>query len=457
MQERNRLSDELRKYGYVFSMKRTVLLLVMAIIGAVGISLFFRLKTWYLLGFILWVIAFLPLFIRNAYKNRYEQQRFSDANVYIEQFLYSFQKSGKIVATLNEVLQLFPGGMMNRTINESLDYIAHAYNDAEPEKNGLKLIEDKYPADQINTIHRFAQMVEKDGGEYDESIIVLLESRRLWANRVYELLKEKRRQRINIIISVITSLLLCSMIYLITLKMNFALANYKITQIVTMAVLMVDYFIFYMADKKLCLDVLVKRDEDDSRYIATYNRINKYDDKKLIDRWGKKTAIKVMTRKIEREYPKWLLEVALLLQSENVAVAIYRSYEGAPTVMKPYLMELIQAIKIEPNSMRPYSDFLKDYQLPEIHSAMKMLYSISEGTGGNATAQIAEMLKQNEKLLDRSEKMKNDDVLAGMYALFLAPQITAGCKLLVDMMVLLVLYLGRMGSQTMFHCTTMFC
>lgn len=125
--------------------------------------------------------------------------------------------------------------------------------------------------------------------------------------------------------------------------------------------------------------------------------------------------------------------------------------------MKPYLMELIQAIKIEPNSMRPYSDFLKEYQLPEIHSAMKMLYSISEGTGGNATAQIAEMLKQNEKLLDRSEKMKNDDVLAGMYALFLAPQITAGCKLLVDMMVLLVLYLGRMGSQTMFHCTTMFC
>lgn len=457
MQERNRLSDELKKYGYVFSVKRTIVLLAVSIVTAIGVALFLRLKGWYLGCFISFVIAFLPLFIRNAYKNRYEQQRFSDANTYIEQFLYSFQKSGKIVTTLGDVGQLFVSGMMHDAIEECLDYIEHAYNDDEPERNGLKIIEDKYPADQIQSIHHFALMVERDGGEYDESVLVLLEARRLWAARVYDLLKEKKTQRINIIISIMVSLFLCSMIYMITLRMNFALANYKITQIVTMLVLMVDYFILYMADKKLCVDVLYKKKEDEKRYLDTYNRINAYDESKFFDRLGKRTAIKSMTRKIEREYPKWLLEVALLLQSENVAVAIFKSCETAPMVLQPYLRELVARIQREPDSMLPYNDFLKDYQLPEVHSAMKMLYSISEGTGGSATSQIAEMLKQNEKLLDKAEKLKNDDVLAGLYALFLAPQITAGCKLMVDMMVLLVLYLGRMGSQTMYQCTAMFC
>ncbi|MBQ2089287.1 MAG: hypothetical protein II472_03585, partial [Lachnospiraceae bacterium] len=69
-------------------------------------------------------------------------------------------------------------------------------------------------------------------------------------------------------------------------------------------------------------------------------------------------------------------------------------------------------------------------------STMKMLYSISEGSGGVASVQIEDIIRRNQIMYDQSEKMKNSDEMAGMYALFLAPQVTAGVKMLVDMFVM---------------------
>ena len=51
--------------------------------------------------------------------------------------------------------------------------------------------------------------------------------------------------------------------------------------------------------------------------------------------------------------------------------------------------------------------------------------------------------EQISAMMDKAQKMKNEDSLAGMYALFLAPQLTGGGKIIVDMLVLMVLYLGQ--------------
>ena len=93
--------------------------------------------------------------------------------------------------------------------------------------------------------------------------------------------------------------------------------------------------------------------------------------------------------------------------------------------------------------MKPYNDFLSDFNLPEVRSAMKMLFSLSEGTGANASDQIQDIIRRNQYMMDRAEKLRMEDTQAGMYALFLAPQLTGGAKLLVDMILLLVCYLGK--------------
>ena len=47
---------------------------------------------------------------------------------------------------------------------------------------------------------------------------------------------------------------------------------------------------------------------------------------------------------------------------------------------------------------------------------------------------------------DKAKRQQNSDSLAGMYALFLAPQVTGGLKLICDMVLLFAVYMGNMSG-----------
>ena len=72
-------------------------------------------------------MVLLPFLVRNAYRNRYYQQKFSDLNVYMEQFLYSFQNTRKVLTTLEDTAELFDEGEMKETIAEARDHILYTY------------------------------------------------------------------------------------------------------------------------------------------------------------------------------------------------------------------------------------------------------------------------------------------------------------------------------------------
>ena len=124
-------------------------------------------------------------------------------------------------------------------------------------------------------------------------------------------------------------------------------------------------------------------------------------------------------------------------------VAIFKSLKDAPLLMKEELGKLILDLKSNPTSMKPYNDFLSDFNMPEVRSAMKMLFSLSEGIGANAADQIEDIIRRNQQMMNKAEKLRMEDTASGMYALFLAPQLTGGCKLIVDMVLLLVCYMGK--------------
>ena len=385
----------------------------------------------------------LPFFVRNALRNRYHQKRFSDLNIYMEQFLYSFQKSGKIVTTLEELSSIFEPGEMKTMIREALDHIRYTFNESNVEANALARIEKAYPYDGLRTIHHFALSSEELGGDYQESIRLLLESRRLFADRVYALQQSQRAKRREIFLSISTSLLLCSMIFMLSSRIGVDVAGNPLAQGVTVAVLIMDLLIFYRADKSLTAGLVESNHRSDEEYVRQYRRIYRYKGRKLTDRIGKYLAKKSVKRELEKQFPNWLMEVSLLLQTENVPVAIQKSYKLAPRILQPALAEFILDIKAQPESIEPYLRFLSEFGIPEVSSSMKMLYSISAGTGGDAKMQIADIIRRNQLLYDKAQKLANEDSLAGMHAMFLAPQLTGGFKLVVDMVLLLVLYLGQ--------------
>lgn len=425
------LWDELKRYGYVFSVKRGILMYGMVVAFAIVCGKFFRLDHMYLFLLCLWCACLFPFFLRNLYRNRYGQRQFVEINSYMEQFLYSFQKSGKILVTLKDVEKLFANGVMHTRIQEAIAYIEDTYDEDYVEKRALAMIEREYPIHHVAMIHRFALQVEEKGGEYGEAIRLMLDARRMWADRSYELLKEKKRKRTQILISVLVSLLLCSVFVYVAERVSLSITGFAVVKVVTLLTLLLDFWILYVADRKLSMESM---DEtyDEKELLRQYEKVKRSEEKKHAE-LGTRIAKKNVSRALQKMFPQWLLEVSLLLQSENVQVAIMESYDEAPVLMKPALRELIQKLQLRPTDMEPYLEFLQEYALPEVQSSMKMLYALSEGTGGNANNQISDIIRRNQLLLEQAQKMKNEDALGGLYALFLAPQLTGGAKMLVDM------------------------
>lgn len=436
------LSDELRRYGYVFSVKRSFGLAFGAMVLMVVLGRFFALTFWPQTVVCLVGLALVPLFIRNAYRNTYEQRKFSDANIYVEQFLYSFQKSGKILESLQDTMQLFEAGDMKNTLTAAIDHMVNTYNEADITANALAIIEEEYQYDSILSMHRFALETERLGGEYGASIQLLLDHRRMWAERLYSIQQKKRKQRREIVLSILTSLGLCGAIYLMAGRVHLDVAHHPVAQWMTAAVMLLDLWIYYRADAKLTSGYEERDRKQEQDLLRQYERLQGYHKHGLINRWGRRIAIRNLTPEIEKAYIRWLMQVSLQLQSENVEVAIFKSYEHAPALIQPALLTFIGQLKKTPGNLAAYQAFLSEFTLPEVRSSMKMLYSLSTGSGGDATVQIADIIQRNQKLRNEYEAMNDNDALAGMYALFLAPQVTGGMKLVVDMVLLLVLYLA---------------
>jgi hypothetical protein len=89
--------------------------------------------------------------------------------------------------------------------------------------------------------------------------------------------------------------------------------------------------------------------------------------------------------------------------------------------------------------------FMQEFQIPEVHAAMSMLFSLSAGSSGRAERQISELIVQNLEMLDAVEKERLHDKSSGMYLLFLAPVVTASMKLVVDMALFMMSFLSGTG------------
>ena len=148
-----------------------------------------------------------------------------------------------------------------------------------------------------------------------------------------------------------------------------------------------------------------------------------------------------LKREIAYAFPNWLLDLVLLLQSENVQVALEKSKEFVPGVLRRELHQLTEKLEMNPESSEPYHEFLKGFAIPEVYSAMGILYSISIGNSGNADKQISELVDKNLELLDATERDMLRRQAGGMQVLFLLPVLTASFKLVADMVVLMLQFM----------------
>lgn len=480
------VSAAIERYGYAYSVKNTILIYVIVTAISVAGGFVFRLGPVEVCMVALCGMASMPKVVINSYKYMYEQKRFSDVNIYIEQVLYSFKKTPKIISALQDAEKIIPkDSPMRQTIEEAVQYILRDYSEENPLEAGLKLIERKYRCQRIRDAHALMLKTEKIGGDYESSANILLSGRAIWEQETCKFQKEcKNRQRmVNIALILVSAVCLFTPLVITKFAPAADIMASRIYKIGTVVMIAVSVRTYIKADGMAAVNWL--RNESaltDAGQRELYRKVRHYDfagekRKSLLyaaiaggfcilllaggkvypalacipavflmarqDKIGYKLAKKRCGEEIEKAFPQWLMEISLLLQvSDNVNAAISKSLEEAPAILADALEEMQAQIMENPESNEPYMNFLKEFGILEVQSAMGMLYSISSGRGGDADMQISEILSKNAALLAQSENRANEGRLAALYWQFLLPSMIGGGKLLVDMTLVTIAFMS---------------
>lgn len=480
------LSAEIEGYHATISIKKTILcyLLYVGICVVLGFLMKMKIPVIAITGAL--GLFFVPILILNNYRNAYEQRRFSDVTQYMEQFLYSFRASGKIGTSLEDVKSLFEeSSPIVECIDKALSILNSPTVEGSATRQALAVIEQEYYCDKLVTIHKFAEKVEETGGEYNQSIDLLLEERSYWVDRTLTLQQAKKKQKKNIVLSILVTIAMCVvMVRLMPTEVD--ITQSMLYQIGAAIMLGIDFIIYTASDKRLSTDWLLQKEMVPEKVtMERYEYVMTYDEKRerikslkylvipaLISIAGYvldvrymylislflvpvmlfqhkinyALAMKGLRKEINLKFSRWLMDIALLLQTTNVQNAIFQSIDTAPVVLVPELKKFREKLQQDPISSEPYLKFMEFFKLTEVQASMKMLYSIDQGAGGDAGEQIAEIIRRNNKMLDKVETDANDDSLAIMYLYFLLPQLSAGAMVLVEMVLYIVMYLPAMSN-----------
>jgi hypothetical protein len=471
------LSLEVSRYGYTFSMKNYWKKYLLACTGILLLGLWYGLKTGYILAVILYALVLSPFIIINTCKNAGEEKDFEDISNYLEQLLYSFKRVPKILTSLEDTAQVFPEGKMHRLVQQSIHRIQSDTTEENIYRAAFLETEKEYCCRRLVQTHDFLIKAEEIGGDFSNALTILLLDRQMWVERVYEMAQQRRNIRRNILISLLLSAGICK-ISMIMLPKEFMALTHPLSQTVTAAYMISGITIWFWGQKKLqaswlredisCEEEVQKEYEYLEHYRAGKNRKNNL--KKVLPVlpflaiciWRKaktmavcflgaavmlwmqpglrhRLARKRIKKEVEKSFPIWLMDLSLLMQTENVHNALEKSVDKAPYVLKKELTRLVEAIERNPDSIEPFLDFMPWMDLPDVQSALRLIYSMwATGDGEDMEKQISVLVERNHHLMDKAERIANEDALAGAGMLVLIPMVTGSVKMMTDMGLLLV-------------------
>ncbi|MEE1028365.1 MAG: hypothetical protein UH211_06745 [Agathobacter sp.] len=413
-------------------------------------------------------------------KQLYQTERFESTSLYIDTLLYAFVKEGKILMAFEDVYNTLEDGILKNTVNKAISHMRMTFDETEILGDSLKYIEEEFDCRRIKNVHEFMLHVEYYGGDIEGPVGLLLEDKSRWEQRIKIAIAERKKMFTDVIMSVIASVLICGIILYLPI-MNVDISTNIVSQILSIVVIVLDDLIILAAQKYLAPDWLVIDSLEDEEIMTKkmLNHIN-YDEKKekklsfilaviptLLtvfciykqNKWGiafsvlgilfmlnqhrigHSLATKNLIKSVKSDFPRWLMDLALLLQSENVQVAIMKSRNHVPGILKMDVEKLVSQLEMDPESADPFHRFLKHLHLPEIHAAMGMLFAISIGNNARADKQINELISRNLEMMDVVDTQRLHDMNSGLYLLFLAPVLTASIKLLTDMAVFLLTFM----------------
>lgn len=465
---------------------RTVLLLLL--LGFIS-GYLMKLEPLYTAMVFLSLVGSLPLLLLSRAKMDNERRRFDDVVNYMEQLIYSFKKNGKIRQSLVDVREVTTGNI-RRIVERMIDSIDFYKGNADIYKHALSIIESEYKCYRMYILHSFLISVEENGGDPSKSLDILLDDVRSWSERTLVYQTNRKKSRNDVTLSLFLAMLSCGiMINLMPAEYVNAITTTVTYQIGTAGVLIACVVLFIVASIMVGASYLDMESDGDSsekaieamEYVSSFNE--RYEKNKKPERimasvffllsigcvflglWfltplflatavlmlfhstiKRNQCVNSILHEVKKMFPTWMRNLVLLLQTDNVHVAIRKSYDDCPAILKPELRRLINNIAADPVSMKPFSSFLKDFDVPTLKLSVNYLYSMANMGSEGGTNQLDYLIEQNSKLSIVEEDIRNDEKLGGFSILVYMPMLLAVVKLCIDLVLLIGQFMGQMGT-----------
>lgn len=143
------------------------------------------------------------------------------------------------------------------------------------------------------------------------------------------------------------------------------------------------------------------------------------------------------------EFPIWLRQLQILLQSNTVAVSLEISTPMAPMMIRSHLQHLITQVKSSPQQIETYTDFLSGYRLMEVTRAMKLLFRYNAVGQSDAVKQLNRMVSTTGKWLRQQRLDSQSSQAAWIQWWGILPLLSVTIVFLVMMMVTITSFMER--------------
>lgn len=413
-----------------------------------SIALVYRLKPIATIICMIGAVFFGLMFQKEEKKRIYYLSKFKSLISYMEQMAYSFKKQPKIVPAISDAQKVCTG-MIKEVLEETLVQIDTG-NEENIYESSLKIIQEEYDCKRIRSLHEFLIKIEKHGGEYENYLDILLEDICAWNDSISLFIRDVERVKRNVLISIFSTLITCGfMAYLIPSEYQFtAHPVYQICSTIMMIIMMGAYLLVF---KKLNFDWTKEKSFLSEKMIIKYYFLveKAYENENaltLFERMSIKKAKRRLEREIAKEFPDWIRDVAINLQNDTVQSAIENSYEKAPFVLKRPIRKLLIDFEKYPIGIEPYDNLLKEFELDEIVSSVKMFYSINELGKEDSQQQVQTIIERNNKMIQHAEEMKNKDYV-GMASMYSAiPMLVGVVKIMIDMVLMILVFTSSVSQ-----------
>ena len=166
----------------------------------------------------------------------------------------------------------------------------------------------------------------------------------------------------------------------------------------------------------------------------------------LSSRLGYKVLYRSVKNEVMLALPAWFVQLTLLLQENNIKNALTKSMATAPEIIKPELTRLLERTDTNPNDINAYTDFFAFFDIPEINSAMQVLYMVGVTGSGNTSKQMQSLLDTIYVIQENAEKIEANENILGLSNMFKYPMLVGSAKLIVDLVMFILVALPAMMS-----------